>query len=156
MNRIYRQAEMVLIWLGQLDAFTREGFAAMKQLGEAYEATKYLPRESLSVAVANPFDSPLFKKMGLPDITFRQWQGCLSLYRRTWFYRSWTVQEIALAGPTAIVCGGLISSWGSWAMASRFFVNTEWALPGLSLGRLQGETNEDYRWRNLQLGKYAE
>jgi hypothetical protein len=90
MDRVYRQAAKVLIWLGPEDALTRAGCRALLQLSNLFEEIRHIPRERLSMVVGRLTDCPLFEKHGYPDISAEEWQGVLCLLRRTWFSRSWT------------------------------------------------------------------
>jgi hypothetical protein len=91
MDRVYRQARKVLIWLGHDDVLTREGSKAMFVTHKLYKATVHagLRGEKLSKILGPPGDSPIFKRFGLPRITPFQWQGLIALFRRTWFVRAW-------------------------------------------------------------------
>lgn len=90
MDRVYRQAVKVLIWLGPEDALTREGLQAIILLARMRIETRDIPSERIPAVVGQMLDCPLFKKHKLPDIQPTQWQGLLCLFRRTWFTRVWT------------------------------------------------------------------
>jgi hypothetical protein len=142
MSRVYKQAKKVLIWLGREDALTRAGFDTMAQLQKTWTEIQFTrtSKQTLSKMIGTPGKSPLFKKLGMPDITLHQWQGVLSLYRRTWFARSWTVQEYALARDVLFVCGTLFSNKSLWADAACFLTESDWADSLLVLGRPRDET----------------
>ncbi|KAF2647075.1 hypothetical protein K491DRAFT_699856 [Lophiostoma macrostomum CBS 122681] len=129
MDRVYRQAQKVLIWLGQDDTLTRGGFEAMRQMARAKQWYEDLPKEKISEAIGKIHKSTLFKRFGVPDITPRQWQGVLSLYRRTWFSRAWTVQECALARDIVFICGDLVTKFRLWIEAGLFLMASEWSEP---------------------------
>jgi Heterokaryon incompatibility protein (HET) len=57
------------------------------------------------------FNNDLFP----PDHPF--WLGWMELYRRPWFSRVWTFQEIALAKEAVVLCG---SKWISWKLLFSF------------------------------------
>jgi hypothetical protein len=91
MDRVYRQARQVFVWLGHEDSLTRAGLTAIFVIRKLYEATVHtgLKAENLSKILGWPGDTPIFKKYGLPRITPVQWQGLIALFRRTWFIRAW-------------------------------------------------------------------
>jgi hypothetical protein len=128
MDRIYQQARKVLIWLGPADELTAGGFEALKQVAIAY-------KESINTKTSSKLRSKTHKrrKNGLPslrqelsDISATQWQGVVSLYRRTWFTRAWAVQEFVLAKEPSIICGPIWTSWGIWIAAAFYLVTLNW------------------------------
>jgi hypothetical protein len=90
MDRVYRQAAHVVIWLGLQDELTQDGFTLMTYLARMRHNTMGMSRQMISSTAGDMFESPLLKKYGLPGIRPRQWQALLSLFRRQWFLRSWT------------------------------------------------------------------
>lgn len=95
MHRVYRQASKVPIWLGPADSLSREGSMGIIRLNEAFyilrdrAAAGAVSADSLSKLIGRPGKSPLLREANLPDITSKQWQGIITLLRRTWFTRAW-------------------------------------------------------------------
>jgi hypothetical protein len=104
MDRIYRQAMNVLIWLGCEDLLAQHGFNAISVLAKAYMAFEQLkedqlrdaPMESRHRVFGQPNDSPLLRSCGLPQIAPYQWQGLFALYKRAWFTRAWVIYSLLL------------------------------------------------------------
>jgi hypothetical protein len=104
MDRIYRQAMNVLIWLGCEDLLAQHGFNAISVLAKAYMAfeqlkedqVRYAPMKSRHRVFGQPNDSPLLRSCGLPQIAPYQWQGLFALYKRAWFTRAWVIYSLLL------------------------------------------------------------
>ena len=126
MDRIYRQAQQVLIWLGCQDTLSSHGFSAILQLAKAFPGVAEVSPESMD-RVAGHWQNPsLLKRLGLSNINRNQWQGLLCLYHRTWFRRGWTVQEFALARDAVVICGNVVTRWAVWKKAAHFLFLTNW------------------------------
>ncbi|KAF2824324.1 hypothetical protein CC86DRAFT_457122 [Ophiobolus disseminans] len=130
MDRVYRQAGKALIWLGAADELTQEGLTTMISFATAAHALRAhkIPKESRSRLIGRPGNSPLLAKLRLPRLGPRQWQAVLSMYRRTWFSRAWTVQEFALAKGSIVVCGDWMNVWSLWSESSFFLMESDWAM----------------------------
>jgi hypothetical protein len=61
MDRVYRQAVHVLIWLGLPDELTQDGFELMTHLARVGQNTKDVSRQMISSMAGDMFDSPLLK-----------------------------------------------------------------------------------------------
>lgn len=61
-----------------------------------------------------------------------KWQSLLLLMQRTWFFRRWVVQEIALAQDAVVHCGPDEISWKDFSVAIELFVEVETATHRLS------------------------
>ncbi|KAM0428826.1 hypothetical protein ACHAPT_006626 [Fusarium lateritium] len=87
MRRIYKQARQCPIWLGGDDGFSQAGFEAARKL----VAIK-------SEMIPNLFRTPVFSpekydSIGLKPIEMAEWVALYALLSRSWFRRSWVVQE---------------------------------------------------------------
>lgn len=130
MDRIYRQAQKVIVWLGPADSMSRDGMTAFERMATAYNLWR--PRsadfngETVSKIVRRPTDSTLWEKLGMPRISAREWYGVLGILRRSWFARAWTKQELALAREAFFLCGTLFTRWDAWYYTSQFLLYTGW------------------------------
>jgi hypothetical protein len=61
MDRVYRQAVHVLIWLGLPDELTQDGFELMTPLARMGQNTKDISRQMIPSIAGDMFDSPLLK-----------------------------------------------------------------------------------------------
>lgn len=115
MDRIYRQAKKVLIWLGDEDSLTKEGMDVIHLLASTNEAYQLMKPsysiKSVADTIGTPENSPLLAQLGAPPITWRQWQAAVAFYKRSWFTRSWNVQEFAMGRDACFICGNFVMNW---------------------------------------------
>jgi hypothetical protein len=97
MDKIYRQASNVCIWLGES---SDDSDMAMSFLHKVLDLNLF---DDL-VRTAN-------------KETSKQWQAVISLMSRPWFSRRWIVQEIALASTATLHCGNKMIKWADFADA---------------------------------------
>lgn len=101
-DRIYRQAVKVLIWLGCEDLLSQHEFNALLVLAKAYmtfeqfkeEQLGDAPMESRHRVFGPPNDSTLLRSCGLPQIVPCQWQRLFALYNRAWSTRTWVIYPL--------------------------------------------------------------
>ncbi|KAK9800048.1 putative Heterokaryon incompatibility domain-containing protein [Seiridium cardinale] len=91
MQRIYAQAESVLIWLGARVPFG---------LGRTLECATVLPRK----------DSP-GSQFQATDVHYGSVKAVIDLLRRPWWTRVWAVQELVVARKAFIICGRHKLGW---------------------------------------------
>lgn len=95
MDQIYRGVKLVISWLGDEDEWTEDGFAMMKSIAR------------------NP-EQPLFAQ----DPAGCHAMDCV-FTMRSYFTRSWIVQEILLARQIVVKCGPHSIDWGDLVTACR-------------------------------------
>lgn len=106
MNRIYRQADRVLVWLNLTDnpesqAFIPRAIELLPLLVKEFARSRqYL--ETDADARLTP-DFVVDRKLGY--LGRRGWEAIINLIRNPYFRRVWTVQEIALAKEITFLCG---------------------------------------------------
>ena len=102
MSEVYGRAHSVIVWLGEAGAGSH---LAMDPRAVATLSTQlaafpdYAPDELL--------------RRGLPASTDAVWQAIGRLCERDWFYRTWIVQEVALARNIEVLCGRQWLGWSS-------------------------------------------
>ncbi|MCJ1390797.1 hypothetical protein MMC18_003658 [Xylographa bjoerkii] len=101
MREIYGKAHRVTVWLG---VGTEDSRLAMD--AERVEAL----RGQLSGVPGYGAHADLLR-YGLPGPEDPMWQAVGRLCDRDWFYRTWVVQEVALARRIEVLCGG---QWLGW------------------------------------------
>ncbi|KZM20903.1 hypothetical protein ST47_g7943 [Ascochyta rabiei] len=123
MNTIYRQADKVLVWLGE--ALTQE---QQDLIPRAIELLPLLVKEHARyrLSTAGPYFevAPELSHLGRDG-----WEAILHLVRNTYFWRVWVVQEVALAKGVMFLCGdheislqlmeeAVVDSWNlrNWAI----------------------------------------
>ena len=134
MGDIYRSAERVVVWLGPADDETPVLWDLLYKLGELRHfdgsETYQLPLghrhddinptqdESQSVQhAAKSGDKPALPD--LPPGSAPEWQAMERFFRRAWFLRTWTFQEVVLSQRCELVCGSYKMPWIDLADASK-------------------------------------
>jgi hypothetical protein len=125
MGKIYSHATNCIIWLG--DEGDDDVALAFETL-HTVRARLQLSDEKISVAD--------FEHLVLPDPNNIAWWEVKQLFRRPWFTRLWTIQEVILpASDVYVKCGRATAPWGELA---------EWCATLKSCGLLQWlATNTD-------------
>ena len=101
MREIYGKAHSVTVWLGE------EAEASALAMDAKRVQTMY------AQLVGLPFygSHTDYLRNGLPGSGDPMWRAVGRLCDRNWFYRTWVVQEVALARRIEVLCGG---QWLSW------------------------------------------
>ena len=97
MRRIYSQAEMVYIWIGDELTDTEVGVELLHRTSRAVEN---LPHD-LTAATSHPE----LRAMGLPDMFDASWKAVAEIITRPWFTRVWVIQELTVARRCIFLCG---------------------------------------------------
>lgn len=115
MRRIYQQAQMVYIDLGDVDLEWYLGFDLLHKLSFIYEWVKDSPEQDFSL---------LSIRYGIPPLDHAAWQEYYWLFTMPWFTRTWIVQEAAWAKESEIMFGLFTFRWDtlidSWNLLVRF------------------------------------
>ena len=93
MGNIYRKAHLVVVWLGPSANGSDAAMDWMEPLGKALQL---IPKVFLNTELS---------AQGLPAYNDPLWLALQHLYRREWFGRLWTFQEVVLGVNIKIVCG---------------------------------------------------
>ncbi len=110
MEEIYRNAERVLVWIGEECALSGKAFEIISLLDQAAQGLEGLNEPQFTVV------GTLELKNGaqLQQLSkYPAWEGVLDiLASRSYFTRLWTVQEVALSNQnkTQVLCGKYIVS----------------------------------------------
>ncbi|KAL1592617.1 hypothetical protein SLS60_011033 [Paraconiothyrium brasiliense] len=88
MDRIYRSASMVYVWLGESNELTERAFA------ELYDMTQHIGWDN--IIPAEYFDTNLMHS---------KWRAISEILYRPWFRRVWVIQELLCARHALFVCG---------------------------------------------------
>lgn len=100
MDKIYKKAEMVDIWLGKCeeDIDAPRSFLMILMMSALSDMVKNsLPDIRLVSGAQDPNNTAILACYGLPPLKEENWAGVIRLLERAWFYRTWIVQEVALA-----------------------------------------------------------
>ncbi|KAI1751997.1 heterokaryon incompatibility protein-domain-containing protein, partial [Xylaria castorea] len=111
MNRIYRQARAVVVWLGGEDDPTQDAMQILCLLAEKSLQGREV-FEHIRSSGMNILDESTYRVLGFPRINMRQWIALYAFLSRSWFTRAWIVQEVCLAQKIVLLCGLRMMSSG--------------------------------------------
>lgn len=122
MGRIYSQASQVSVWLGIADTSTQTAFEfihdfASRVPNEVHDFEQDQRDEFYS-------DSGLWDKIGRPEWTTAEREALVWVYLRTWFTRTWVLQEVVFANDPVVFCGSNSAPWWAFSVASELASNT--------------------------------
>ncbi|KIW94783.1 uncharacterized protein Z519_04760 [Cladophialophora bantiana CBS 173.52] len=111
MKNIYQMATNVLVWLGPSDDKIDRLFDFLQDLcipNSAENAARSVAQ--LTLEQWKHYQDKVFGA-GVPV-----WEACEALSKRTYWSRTWILQEILLAKQPLIFCGGNKVPWQAWAI----------------------------------------
>ncbi|KAF4629992.1 hypothetical protein G7Y89_g8154 [Cudoniella acicularis] len=122
MDKIYREARNVIVWLGQENEFTKDAISLLKKIHK-------IPRERYKhVGVGEWHDyNNTFIQMGVyfpPG--FKEWLSLIAFFNMPFLQRVWIIQEIILARKVEIVWGKHRFSWDLVRSIASFLEGTGW------------------------------
>ncbi|KAF2636806.1 HET-domain-containing protein [Massarina eburnea CBS 473.64] len=128
MDRIYRQAQQVIVWLGPSDSSTKLAVQVIANLAN-------IPiKKCRELFMTSPLSTDPYERLGIPTISKKDFMSVKALLERSWFARSWTVQEYVLARDTVLFCGTLILPFRAVPDAARNLALLGWDHLLASLG----------------------
>lgn len=101
MHEIYGRARNVIVWLGMSEGGS-DLVMDFQKISELNRALELLPSSSIAQIVTVP---------DLPHAEDPIWKAIGRLCDRDWFYRTWVIQEIALARNVELLCGSQRLGW---------------------------------------------
>ncbi|MCJ1247647.1 hypothetical protein MMC30_004862 [Trapelia coarctata] len=101
MSEVYGNSHSVIVWLGEAEDESASVMDPRTVAGLNERLTNF-PSYTSSTDVV---------QFGLPATSDPIWQAIGRLCERSWFYRTWVVQEVALARTVNMLCG---SQWLGW------------------------------------------
>lgn len=102
MTEMYSRAKWVIIWLGKSDVEAEDAIPLIFKYAELGLMSMLGASNKKGVEYSN---ANSFAQHGLGALDARQWRSILIFFRRQWFRRVWTLQEISLARDTYALCG---------------------------------------------------
>ncbi|RSL72467.1 hypothetical protein CEP53_001117 [Fusarium sp. AF-6] len=100
MGRIFKQSRLCLVWLGGDDQFSQTAIVTMVKV------LNVEPESFSKLAARNMFEEEVYKDVvGMEPIEPWEWVTLYAFLSRSWFWRSWVVQEAALSRELSFVCG---------------------------------------------------
>ncbi|CAG9981387.1 unnamed protein product [Clonostachys byssicola] len=117
MARIYRSATCVIAWLGDADLHTERAFDHLSKLAES---TTLPPPVGTKRSSTNQSDSVDF------DSYQSSWKSTAKLFERTYWNRSWIIQELVLPDKVTVRCGKYSADWSVLSKASHNISTSTW------------------------------
>ncbi|KAH6671499.1 heterokaryon incompatibility protein-domain-containing protein [Plectosphaerella plurivora] len=123
MDRIYRLAYRVVVWLGTSGDGSDKAMAALRYLGEQVE----LSRNSVRARAPGASEPDWYRSEVQLPYTDDVYEAIGALFRRSYFERLWILQEILLSSPeTVVYCGTSESPWPALLRAIVCLVTRSW------------------------------
>ncbi|KAJ2982115.1 hypothetical protein NQ176_g1597 [Zarea fungicola] len=114
MDRIYRNADEVIIWLGKAKEHSADVFELVRKVSEM--------DDSFFHAFGYAISPDKLSTYGLPNVSSNLWGQYLDLYERKWFSRGWVIQEVVLAKRAVAHWGSLKIPFDVVLSGSRIFL----------------------------------
>ncbi|KAF9776224.1 hypothetical protein IL306_005631 [Fusarium sp. DS 682] len=105
MAEIYRRATSVIAWLGDSDLYTKRAFDHITKVADRSILT------SLGIPTGR-------KSSEHDDNDEACWEAVGRIFDRTYWNRSWIIQELVLPGRVTLRCGKYSADWDVFAKAS--------------------------------------
>ncbi|KAF2820094.1 hypothetical protein CC86DRAFT_429627 [Ophiobolus disseminans] len=137
MQEIYQNAHNVRVWLGsELDHVTCEdavdpmasswlnkfiGRARLSDYGDMPVVLSFIAQAVYNSRTGTSFDEG---NGGFPPSYAPEWSILRKFFLHPWFYRVWTVQEIAMANKAVVIVGDWELDWQALASAVSYLHNT--------------------------------
>lgn len=124
MDQIYRQAEKVIIWLGQGKPGIQKGLNLVR-LYARVGLPNLLQAVDMRKSGAGDWGFDMEKQdlldhFGLPPLSREDAWALLEVYRSRWYHRIWILQEVALATEAWVHWGGDAALWDDIGYAAAF------------------------------------
>ncbi|KAH7239795.1 heterokaryon incompatibility protein-domain-containing protein [Fusarium solani] len=116
MGKIYRSAKCVIAWLGDADSHTQRAFDHLDHLAKS----PTLPPSGTQSASTNHSTSINGDGDG------SCWESAVKLFDRTYWNRSWIIQELVLPDNVTVRCGGHEKDWSVLCQASHNISTSDW------------------------------
>ena len=126
MSDIYSKATSVIVWLGKEDESARRALRLQHSLGPVLQRIQEEGR--WQILLHFPFDHiDFYRFIDIEPFQHVDWIAYVEFHKRTWFHRTWIVQEVALAQKLVVLCGGTKCDWESMTVVGKFMKDSRWA-----------------------------
>ncbi|KAF2491139.1 hypothetical protein BU16DRAFT_144507 [Lophium mytilinum] len=130
MGSIYKRAQTVLIWLGEIVSNELQALpilsAALEEQADPNFSDNPYPR----------LDDPSEAPWGYPPYIDRRWVALLNFFDKVWFERIWVIQEVVLATKALVLLGELEIPWDIVGAAASWLCRRELVTAALKYGML--------------------
>ncbi|KAI4866753.1 heterokaryon incompatibility protein-domain-containing protein [Hypoxylon rubiginosum] len=125
MDRVYTQGYGVFVWLGRANKYALRVKAIISQLARIYK-DKMKGWQNLLASENTHISDGLSQFILDEAITDNDWDALASFFHRRWFFRVWTVQELALSRRATLRWGPVEIDWQELCDAAGIIVLTEY------------------------------
>jgi hypothetical protein len=150
MTRLYKQAQLVHVWLGPESEDSSRGMQLIRDLAylpKTEEETgnwTYIPKPGQTHRPDGP-GRPMVKLPSEPapipvEEKLKNYKALVNIYQRPWFSRVWIRQEVALPGDVKFHCGTETCSWEDVMRTADILA---FLADGYHLPALQGDIRQD-------------
>ncbi|KAI4267787.1 MAG: hypothetical protein L6R38_008099 [Xanthoria sp. 2 TBL-2021] len=119
MRHIFQSASRVVIWLGPEAEDSNIAMAAIERMGGSFDSATMRLEDACNVPDV--------------DISNTAWQALGRLFRRSWYKRSWILQEVSASENGIVVCGPQSVPWTTFCFAAAYISYRAGREPGPSL-----------------------
>lgn len=139
MDRIYKSADQVDIWLGRSDQFAAEVSRMITDMAELKDKEEQRLINDGQTRLFWDFENKdVLQAYGLHVWTEDVWREFVAFLERRWFKRAWILQEVTLAKSAVVLWDGGFIPWGAFIPCSQFLFMTNF---GWGLNRMRSRRN---------------
>jgi hypothetical protein len=129
MSKIYSKAAKVIVWLGREGKDSSGALEIQNNFGGSlFDLWEEGDLTRKDVQAHNPEDPCYLNIFRLQKMSVKVLFSWTQFYRRSWFFRRWTLQETALARQIDILCGNQIVDWQKLNFLDWYFGTSGWRL----------------------------
>ena len=127
MSEIYSRAVTVIVWLGRGGEDSLAALQIQNNFaGPIFDLVTEGKLSDKDLQDHNPDDDSYLPTFNLKETYLDVWFAWTQFFRRSWFYRRWTLQETALAKPLDVLCGDQRLDWYKIQFLVRYFRISGW------------------------------
>ena len=117
MPKIYSSCTATVGWLGEEDAHGPTAFLHISDMAETWKERSDALKTSFNPQNVYDAEYRNFLEYELSETMQRRWKVFANLGKRSWWTRSWIVQESCLARSLRVMCGNLDLPWDAFDAA---------------------------------------
>ncbi|KAK4569323.1 hypothetical protein LTR86_003085 [Recurvomyces mirabilis] len=128
MRDIYMKAERVLIWLGEDVPHSIEAVHMIQNLAQIFLTRSMTLGSTQSALLHHPTLDSIPDKASLQLENKSLWTAVFDLFSRSYFQRTWIVQEIVVSSNARVLFGSYQTSWRYFHWAAMYVSRTDYLL----------------------------
>ncbi|KAH8806055.1 heterokaryon incompatibility protein-domain-containing protein [Xylogone sp. PMI_703] len=127
MPKIYSNAAEVIVWLGRGGEDSLAALEIQNNFaGPIFDLVTEGKLTEADLQSHDPNDDSYLEEFGLKVTMLDVWFAWTQFFRRSWFYRRWTLQETALANSIEVLCGDQRLDWYKLGFLVKYFRISRW------------------------------